>query len=202
MKKYLFFVIALSVWIAVFSGGKFYGSCMAASKAPVSPEKAEGASARAGKDADDEWVAMPAGARPSYMGIHGGTMPVSLLVSGDGSSLLGYVGQTGNDFLEVLRKAYLPFPSFANATREKFHSLSRSADPGRLSAGGAAASLPVLSFSASPAISASWIRHFQPFGLSDEPLSIEGNVSRPEIIPLPKKYRTFFLPDKFFPSKK
>lgn len=202
MKKYLFFVITLSVWIVIFSGGYFNESCLAVPKAPAKAEKADGAASGAGKNAEDEWVTMPAGARPSYMGIHGGTMPVSLLVSGDGSSLLGYVGQTGNDFLEVLRKAYLPFPSFANATREKFNSLSGADDPGRLSAGGAAASLPVFSFSASPAVSAGWIRHFQPFGLSDEPLSIEGNVSRPEIIPLPKKYRTFFLSDKFFPSKK
>ena len=45
---------------------------------------------------------MPAGARPTYMGIHGGTMPVSLLVYGDGSSLVTFVGRTGNDFLEML----------------------------------------------------------------------------------------------------
>ena len=44
------------------------------------------------------WVVMPAGARPAYFGIHGGTMPVSLLVYGDGSSLVTFVGRTGNDF--------------------------------------------------------------------------------------------------------
>lgn len=143
----------------------------------------------------DGWVEMPAGAKPSYMGIHGGTMPVSLLVSSDGSSLLSYVGQTGNDFLEVLRKAYLPFPSFANATREKFNNKANSR---QIFAGNSTASMPVFSFPASPVISPDWISHFQPFGLSDEPLSIEGSVSRPEIIPLPKKYRTFFLPDRFF----
>ncbi|MDR2055213.1 MAG: hypothetical protein LBQ10_05025, partial [Desulfovibrio sp.] len=59
--------------------------------------------------ADDQgWTIMPAGARPAYMGIHGGTMPVSLLVVADGSSLLGFVGRTGNDFLDVLRSTKLP----------------------------------------------------------------------------------------------
>ena len=52
------------------------------------------------------WTAMPAGARSTYLGIHGGTVPVSLLVSRDGMSLVSFVGQTGNDFLELLRRGY------------------------------------------------------------------------------------------------
>lgn len=148
---------------------------------------------------DNAWVEMPAGAKPSYMGIHGGTMPVSLLVSDDGSSLLGFVGRTGNDFLEVLRNAYSPFPSFANATREKFNNLLMSSS-NKLFAGNATASMPVISLAQGPGLNPDWISYFQPFGLSEEPLDIEGNVSRPEIVPLPRKYRIFFLPDKFFPT--
>lgn len=149
-----------------------------------------------------KWVEMPAGAKPSYVGIHGGTMPVSLLVSSDGSSLLGFAGKTGNDFLEVLRHAYLPFPSFANATREKFQTFFSSTDKGRLFAGNATASMPVISITQAPGLNPEWISHFQPFGLSDKPLSIEGNVSKPEVLPAPKKYRIFFLPEKFFTPAK
>ena len=69
-----------------------------------------------GAKAADGWVIMPAGARPTYMGIHGGTMPVSLLVSDDGSSLLTFVGRTGNDFLDVLRRTDVRMPSLLNAT--------------------------------------------------------------------------------------
>lgn len=181
MKKIIFFMITLfsPAWLFLSLGTSFFA---------------------AAESSADGWVEMPAGGKPSYMGIHGGTMPVSLLVSDDGSSLLGYVGQTGNDFLDVLRKAYLPFPSFANATREKFNSMAKAS--GGLYAGNSSASLPVFSFSASPVISPDWISHFQPFGLSDEPLSIEGSARRPEIMPLPKKYRVFFMPETFFPSKK
>lgn len=192
MKKILFFLLFFFVQLYLISLSD--QNFLEVKASENSPKKVNSDSS--------QWVEMPAGAKPSFMGIHGGTMPVSLLVSADGSSLLSYVGQTGNDFLEILRQAYLPFPSFANATREKFHNLINPAAKSKLYAGNADASLPVLSLSASPVISPDWISHFQPFGLSDEPLSIEGNVSRPEIIPLQKKYRIFFLPEKFFPTKK
>ena len=58
-----------------------------------------------GQSLPEGWTAMPAGARSTYLGIHGGTVPVSLLVSRDGMSLVSFVGQTGNDFLELLRRA-------------------------------------------------------------------------------------------------
>jgi hypothetical protein len=48
---------------------------------------------------------MPAGARATYIGIHGGTVPVSLLTSRDGTHLVALVGQTGNDFLRTLKVA-------------------------------------------------------------------------------------------------
>lgn len=49
------------------------------------------------------WEAMPAGARPAYIGIHGGTVPVSLLTSRGGVTMVALVGETGSDFLRVLR---------------------------------------------------------------------------------------------------
>lgn len=193
MKKIIFLIIFFGLFgSALWALPDFRCNCALA---------AEAKNAREDGSQENQWVEMPAGAKPSYMGIHGGTMPVSLLVSDDGSSLLSFVGRTGNDFLEVLRKAYLPFPSFANATRAKFSSMVNVSERGKIYAGNATASMPVLSLSTSPVTSPDWISHFQPFGLSEEPLSIEGNVSRPEIIPLPKKYRVFFLPERFFPAK-
>ncbi|MCL1985849.1 MAG: hypothetical protein FWG59_05315, partial [Betaproteobacteria bacterium] len=50
-----------------------------------------------------QWVYMPAGARAAYIGIHGGTVPVSLLTSRDGTHMVALVGQTGNDFLQTLK---------------------------------------------------------------------------------------------------
>jgi hypothetical protein len=46
---------------------------------------------------------MPAGARAAYIGIHGGTVPVSLLTSRDGTHMVALVGETGNDFLRTLK---------------------------------------------------------------------------------------------------
>ena len=50
-----------------------------------------------------QWVHMPAGSRAAYIGIHGGTVPVSLLTSRDGTHMVALVGQTGNDFLRTLK---------------------------------------------------------------------------------------------------
>lgn len=50
------------------------------------------------------WEEMPAGARPVYIGIHGGTAPVSLLTAGDGSPMIAQVGLTGTDFLNFMRR--------------------------------------------------------------------------------------------------
>ncbi len=59
-----------------------------------------------GKDKKKEeavWGEMPAGAKTTYIGIHGGTVPVSLLTAGDGSPMIALVGLTGSDFLNFLR---------------------------------------------------------------------------------------------------
>ena len=142
---------------------------------------------------DDSWTRIPAGGKPAYMGIHGGTMPVSLLVSPDGSSLLGFVGQTGNDFLEVLRNAYLPFPSFGNSTKHPVKQLKNAG----LFAGNSTALLPVFSLPDDPHTSRTLISRLLPFGLSPQPLSIEGKLEKPGSSMREKKFRTFYLPDQF-----
>lgn len=157
----------------------------------------------AGMEAGDGWVTMPAGARPAYMGIHGGTMPVSLLVSDDGSSLLTFVGRTGNDFLEVLRRTDVRMPSLLNATATRNSTGSGPSDDGaKLMAGSAASSMPVIHLTGegfarvapSPA-------QLQPFGLSDKPLSIEGQVAKPAHLSPVKQYRLFFQPQYLQPRR-
>lgn len=49
----------------------------------------------------DGWIIMEPGSRPAYVGIHGGTAPVSLH-SANGT-LFAFTGQTGNDFIHVLQ---------------------------------------------------------------------------------------------------
>lgn len=191
---FLFFLVGfLFAQISLFFLPLINGSAsvFAEEKAREAKESADGQSG---------WVEMPAGGKPAYMGIHGGTMPVSLLVSDDGSSLLSFVGRTGNDFLDVLRKAYMPFPSFGNSTREKYWPLMANSASSGLFAGNSTASMPVIALSGGILSNPAWVDHLLPFGLSTEPLSIEGNVARPDRLPQAKKYRIFMLPDTF--SKK
>lgn len=91
-----------------------------------------------GQPLPEGWTAMPAGARSTYLGIHGGTVPVSLLVSRDGMSLVSFVGQTGNDFLELLRRADVRLPSLLSSILGSSHGGSM------LLAGRAQRSMPVL----------------------------------------------------------
>lgn len=48
------------------------------------------------------WINLEPGAKPAYVGIQGGTAPITLLRSSEGS-LLGYTGNTGNDFIQLLQ---------------------------------------------------------------------------------------------------
>ncbi|MBR3663537.1 MAG: hypothetical protein IKN64_02660 [Desulfovibrio sp.] len=152
------------------------------------------------KLAEGPWVRMPAGARPTYMGIHGGTMPVSLLVSDDGSSLLTFVGRTGNDFLEVLHRTEFQMPSFLkkaaqNSTRDALEQGTI------LQAGDKKISMPViyitgLGFLRSTVDNAELL----PFGFSEKPVSIEGSVRMPDsALPKRKEYRLFFQPRHLIP---
>lgn len=148
--------------------------------------------------AEESWTYMPAGAKSSYMGIHGGTMPISLLVSDDGGSLLTFVGRTGNDFLETLRKRRLQLPSFGNSTRTGSTSI-----PARttLFAGNATTSMPVLVVPGDALASLEAGHELDPFGLSDEKVSIEGDVTRPAHFPHARSLRPFAMPDYFQPRR-
>ncbi|MBQ7607018.1 MAG: hypothetical protein IJU76_03485 [Desulfovibrionaceae bacterium] len=149
--------------------------------------------------ADDPWVHMPAGARPTYMGIHGGTMPVSLLVSDDGTSLLSFVGRTGNDFIEVLHRTEIQMPSIL---KETARNATRTTEPRAvLAAGRDGASMPVLVLSDAGYLHKTLgAEQLLPFGFSAKPLSIEGSVRFPDVLPKRKKhYRLFFQPNHLTP---
>jgi hypothetical protein len=48
------------------------------------------------------WVSLEPGSRPAYVGIQGGTAPVTLFRSPEGK-LFTYTGNTGSDFMHILR---------------------------------------------------------------------------------------------------
>ena len=150
-----------------------------------------------GQPLPEGWTAMPAGARSTYLGIHGGTVPVSLLVSRDGMSLVSFVGQTGNDFLELLRRADVRLPSLLGSILGSSHGGSM------LLAGRAQRSMPVLyvlgdRLAAMPR----GLQGLQPFGLSDKPLSIEGNISLPpRRNPAARSYRLHIDPRYLDPRR-
>ncbi len=148
---------------------------------------------------DNHWVHMPAGARPTYMGIHGGTMPVSLLVSDDGTSLLSFVGRTGNDFIEVLHRSEIQMPSIL---KETARNATRTTEPRAvLAAGRKGASMPVIVLSDAGYLHKTLgAEQLLPFGFSEKPLSIEGAVRFPDVLPSKKKhYRLFFQPNHLTP---
>lgn len=151
--------------------------------------------ARAEENSD--WEKMPEGGKSAYLGIHGGTMPISLLVSGDGEALLTFVGRTGNDFLNVLRRIKLPFPSFGNATGSSQQNMALERAQTGLFAGNATTSLPVISLSGELLNKQAQLENLEPFGFSSTPLSIEGSVSKPAFQPPKKKTTLFFFPQSF-----
>ncbi len=146
--------------------------------------------------AEPGWVAMPAGARSAYLGIHGGTVPVSLLVTSTGTSLISFVGQTGNDFLALLRKAELRLPSFLiNATRPGAAEPVVPAPGESMTAGTPNHSLPVITLpDDSIFLLTSKPGLLQPFGLSDRPLGIEGKVIMPGSETLQPRYHILVDP--------
>lgn len=138
------------------------------------------------------------------MGIHGGTMPVSLLVYGDGSSLVTFVGRTGNDFLEVLRRTDLPVPSLLNATMQQPRPSHGKLPQGGtvLMAGNAADSMPVIQLTGEGLARMDLpVGQLQPFGLSDKALPIEGQVSKPAHLSPVKRYRLLFQPQYLQPRR-
>ncbi len=136
------------------------------------------------------WVFMPEGARPTYFGIHGGTMPVSLLVSDDGAALVSFVGRTGNDFLDILYRMDRRIPSLFNGTSPESRPLFDGplpAVPSGLTAGGGGG-LPVFHFLGGRA------SHLLPFGFSDTPLPIEGHARLPSQTSPSKSFRLHIDP--------
>lgn len=144
----------------------------------------------------ESWNIIPAGAKSSYMGIHGGTMPVSLLVSGDGSSLLSFIGRTGNDFMEALRNAHVRLPSLGNSTMGAAPTRTRTTN---IFAGNATVSMPVFAVPGSMPGRMDVVSRLVPFGLSQKPLSIEGTVEKPGSFPHARTVRPFRIPDYFQP---
>lgn len=150
------------------------------------------------------WVSMPSGARTAFFGIHGGTVPVSLLVTSTGTSLVSFVGETGNDFLALLRKAEMRFPSFFFSSRDNDQALSgQKADIRAILCRNTEFCLPVISLSddsvfkmtATPGL-------LQPFGFSDSTKNIEGDVSMPSSDQGRLRYHILVDPDYLVPHEK
>lgn len=146
------------------------------------------------------WVIMPAGARSAYIGIHGGTVPVSLLTTSEGTSLVTFVGRTGNDFLDLLHRADLRIPSLLNATaagnsrNEQLARALKGDANSSLMAGSPTSRLPVVYLTGEHfARLGAGTESLQPFGFSSSPLSIEGKIVRPD--PLAKTPRYHLLVD-------
>ncbi len=165
-----------------------------ADEMPLMP--ANGALISQGRDSD--WICIPSGARSAYIGIHGGTMPVSLLTARDGQAMAAFVGRTGNDFLYVLRRpgtgarppvelGTLDEEVSAQVSERNEHAILKK--PGGnatiLMAATPIGSVPVIyasgqSFSKLDLAMQGWL----PFGLSEKPLSMEGQVGKPLILPV------------------
>lgn len=144
-------------------------------------------------DNDKVWNEMPAGARPVYIGIHGGTVPVSLLTAGDGSPMIAQVGLTGTDFLNFMRDGVPPSLVYqkqhiSEETQKKVISIPILPRNGAklLLAGQGGDDIPVIyatgrAFERLSLVPTNWA----PFGLTEKPLSLEGEV---KILNEPKKF--------------
>ena len=113
-------------------------------------------------------------------------------------------GQTGNDFLALLRKAELRLPSFFNnSTQTRVSDLLSNAEhlgALQLSAGSSQSSLPVISLSYDSVFSlAAKPEMVQPFGFSENPLRIEGHVSRPDQQVQQPRYHLLVEPEHLNP---
>lgn len=50
----------------------------------------------------DEWVSMPEGGKPAFVGVQGGTVPATVFYSEDRKGTITQVGLGNNDFLEAV----------------------------------------------------------------------------------------------------
>lgn len=159
------------------------------------------------------WTNMPAGARVTYIGIHGGTVPVSLLTDKDGTSMVTFVGQTGNDFLRILLRTSAHEASLPPTSERPAAELIPLAQAQTLGTGAqrtnrqhgvnatvlqaetAVGNIPVLyvtgkGFARMDLPETQWL----PFGLSEKPLELEGQVVKPIGVTKIKKQRRYLLP--------
>lgn len=177
--------------------GKATGPSQSVSAAvPSRPSQPQGRGARllspADIDANAPWVSMPAGARITYIGIHGGTVPVSLLTSGDGSPMIARVGLTGSDFLHFMRSGGKPTAAPAAveplAEGEMAPGGVKPAMPGKnatmLMAGTAVGDVPVIYATGRSFEDMSLPANWAPFGLTEKALAAEGAV---KVVMPPKK---------------
>lgn len=51
---------------------------------------------------EENWITMPEGNRATFVGIHGGTVPITIFSSEDGK-MIALPGNSGKDFLNILR---------------------------------------------------------------------------------------------------
>lgn len=133
------------------------------------------------------WVAMPEGARKAYIGIHGGTVPVSLLSAGDGTPLIAQVGLTGSDFLNFMRSRGKEKPwntaDLKNVMDMSEHVVQppvSNTNATLLLAGTSSDDVPVIyatghNFEKMAIVPANWAH----FGLTEKPLSLEGAIKLP-----------------------
>lgn len=83
LKKYLF--------------GSFFSLCLGLSFLSM----ASNACAQPDED-NDEWVSMPEGGKPAFVGVQGGTVPATVFYSEDRKDTTTRVGFGNNDFLEAV----------------------------------------------------------------------------------------------------
>lgn len=131
------------------------------------------------------WVDMPAGARPAYIGIHGGTVPVSLLTSKDGQSMITFVGRTGNDFLAMLHKTSIRPPVEEGAVTQG----NPASNATMLMAETSIGSIPVFYATGKGFARMDLAGDWLPFGLTEKPLLLEGQAVRPPAIGAVKKQK-------------
>lgn len=94
--------------------------CFAAQTVPLPPR--EGAAMGGGKNiavaghgSGNGWVHAEEGIRPAYVGIQGGTAPVSLMKGANGE-IFAFTGKTGNDFAVVVKGRNVNGSSSAGAS--------------------------------------------------------------------------------------
>jgi hypothetical protein len=124
------------------------------------------------------WVSLEPGSRPAYVGIQGGTAPVTLFRSPEGE-LFTYTGNTGSDFMHILRgngSLASVAPLAGNGER-----LAAVPAPGAVGSG-------LSGEQALDAVTTGPAEALQPFGLSTpEGVIVDGRADEPEApAPLPE----------------